>query len=258
MRFCTKHGYSSLASAYTIGYSIRSVSKQPSKSPYPRLPFKLFDVVYDSERRQPKAVIEHFTKHSLGRVSTKRVIWNQDGRVPDSHQASHRDFTGARLYELYRLTKGHLACGANYGGVEDERRETNTFVNCSPQFEKFNSGVWNRLEEHIRQKALQADCVTVVSGPLYIPHKRSDGTYWVEYQVVGDDPTKRPIAVATHFFKALRVSAQDGVEVKAWTIPHTAYDSKTSPLSTYEVPLEKISALSGLMFDRDWYATPDG
>eukprot|EP00041_Stephanoeca_diplocostata_P026023 m.693520 g.693520 ORF g.693520 m.693520 type:complete len:165 (-) comp22873_c0_seq8:51-545(-) len=116
-----------------------------------------------------------------------------------------------------RFTISAQAASGNYRNSQQDMCKTFALSNMAPQDASMNRGIWNRLEQHVRQLADKSDIVFVCSGPLFLPAPISTSNeltvpttgaqmtsqsqpneLWVQYRVIGDSH----VAVPTHFFKA--------------------------------------------------------
>lgn len=118
----------------------------------------------------------------------------------------------------------------------------------APQVGKgFNRDSWNRLESHIRKLTRTYPNVYVCTGPLFLPHKESNGKSYIKYEVIGNNT----VAVPTHFFKVVVCEKSDGtLEMESYCMPNQVISDDT-PLTVFQVPPESIERASGhLFFDR--------
>lgn len=120
--------------------------------------------------------------------------------------------------------------------------------NMCPQVgEGFNRDYWAHFEDFCRRLTSKYPSVRIVTGPLYLPKRESDGKWRVTYEVIGNPPN---IAVPTHFYKV--IFAEDGtvggqVAVGAFVLPNAAIPNE-KPITDFEVPVEAVERASGLEF----------
>ena len=76
----------------------------------------------------------------------------------------------ARLvdYKGSGYDRGHLAPAGDMKFSARTMRESFSMANMSPQNSSFKRGVWNRLEQFIRDFAIREDSVVVVTGPIFV------------------------------------------------------------------------------------------
>jgi endonuclease G len=69
-------------------------------------------------------------------------------------------------YSKSGYDRGHLAPAADMGWSAQAMRESFYFSNMSPQLPSFNRGIWKKMEEKVRDWALEYDTLYVVTGPV--------------------------------------------------------------------------------------------
>lgn len=128
--------------------------------------------------------------------------------------------------------------------------ETFLLTNMCPQVgDGFNRDYWAHFEDFCRRLTQHYPSVRIVTGPLYLPHRTSDGKWKVEYEVIGNPPN---VAVPTHFYKIILGEGKgadqgSSVAVGAFVLPNKEISNDT-PLSEFEVPIEVVERASGLEF----------
>jgi endonuclease G len=140
----------------------------------------------------------NWVAYELTAAETEKKFARTDKFKPDplvkTGSATDADYTG-QGYD-----RGHLAPAADMGWSEATVAESFYYSNMSPQLAAFNRGVWKRLEELMRNWALENQSVYIVTGPILKaglktigPNKVSVPDYY--YKVVLDytDPTIKGI-----------------------------------------------------------------
>ena len=126
--------------------------------------------------------------------------------------------------------------------------ETFLLTNMCPQVGTgFNRDYWAHFERFCRRLVKHYPSIRIITGPLYLPERTPEGKWKVEYEVVGNPPN---IAVPTHFYKIIigEGKTTDGsVAVGAFVLPNKVISNST-PLKTFEVPVEVVERASGLEF----------
>jgi endonuclease G, mitochondrial len=128
---------------------------------------------------------------------------------------------------------------------------TNSFIfsNMAPQHDRFNRGIWARLEEKVRAWAIVADGVYVVTGAVF--DKDSDGQRDADEDA--DDlfsPTNR-VGIPTHFYKiVLHVRPSGFIDAISILLPHL--DQGVGPTNSYLfnhiIMIDEIEQLTGSDF----------
>ena len=112
---------------------------------------------YSEIHEQSEWVAYYLDNNDINSVNFKRPFFEQDPIV-ETESADWRN------YKNSGYDKGHLCPAADRKGSFDEYNETFFTSNISPQNHKFNSGIWNRLEEKTRYWATKCNGLYVVTG----------------------------------------------------------------------------------------------
>ncbi len=173
------------------------------------------------------------------RIPRERDRWYYDPRVARETQA------GNDLYRNNRLQRGHLvrrvdpAWGEHRGEAEQAIRDTFFWTNCTPQHERFNPRSWLDLERYVLDNALAHELkISVFTGPVF---RDSDKVY-------------RGYRIPEDYWKVLAmVRADTGqLSVTAYLLSQSEFmdhlEFVYGEFETYQVPLAKILALTGLDF----------
>ncbi|MGW6376991.1 DNA/RNA non-specific endonuclease [Rhodococcus sp. NPDC055112] len=176
--------------------------------------------------------------------------WILDPRLPANQQ------TGEAVYRDNPLDRGHLvrrldpAWGPAAKAANDD---TFHFTNCTPQHHDFNAGstLWLGLEDYILNNSDNAElAVTVVTGPV----------------LAADDPRYRGVALPRQFWKTVAMVKQDGeLSVTGYLLSQAALLDEFAEgeesfsfgaYRTYQVPVRRIAALTGLGMGTYFAADP--
>lgn len=136
-----------------------------------------------------------------------------------------------RNYKNSNYDKGHL-CPA--GDMEFSRKAYDaTFFtsNISPQDKKFNSGIWNRLEQKVRYWAVKYDGVYVVTGGVLNDRLKTIG--------------KEQVAVPEYFYKIIARKDKSGYKVIAFLMANRPSEK---PLYEFVVSVDEIEKRTGINF----------
>ncbi|RPB18483.1 hypothetical protein L211DRAFT_843568 [Terfezia boudieri ATCC MYA-4762] len=199
---------------------------------------------YDRRMRNPAWVAEHITAESLllDNGDRKQSAFTEDEAIPEKFRAKLKD------YFRSGYDRGHQAPAADAKWSQASMDETFLLTNMCPQVGSgFNRDYWAHFEDFCRRLVKHYPSVRIITGPLYLPQRTPEGKWKVEYEVVGNPPN---IAVPTHFYKIVigeRKTADGTVAVGAFVMPNQVISNST-PLTTFEVPLEMVERASGLEF----------
>ncbi|KAG9476504.1 nuclease EXOG, mitochondrial [Eleutherodactylus coqui] len=196
---------------------------------------------YDQAKKTPRWVIEHLTKEKIvGLADRKHCKFKPDPNIPPIFSASNEDYLRSGW------SRGHMAPAGDTKYSTEAMAETFYLSNIVPQNYENNAGFWNRFEMYCRELTQRFGDVWIVSGPLTLPVPHEDGKKTVTYQVIGKDD----VAVPTHLYKVILARKEPSDE----TLAEGAFIVPNSPitfqhqLSEYQVPLEILEKVSGLVF----------
>ncbi|TKI12518.1 endonuclease [Bacillus wiedmannii] len=198
------------------------------------LDYTHFSIVMSKSRR-----LAYYTVVNIDGKNSKDIgrenQWHFDPRIDKQYQC------GDELYANNDLDRGHLVRRRDpiWGdSAEEANKDTFHFTNCSPQHKDLNQKTWAELENYILNNAKNFNLkVTVFTGPIF----RSD------------DMIYRGVQIPAEFWKVAVMIKEDG------NLSATAYLQSQKNLidnlefaygkyKTYQVPVSKIEALTGLNF----------
>ncbi|KAM3929106.1 nuclease EXOG, mitochondrial [Leptodactylus fuscus] len=196
---------------------------------------------YDQAKKTPRWVIEHLTKEKIvGLADRKHCRFKPDPNIPEIFNASNEDYLRSGW------SRGHMAPAGDSKYSTEAMAETFYLSNIVPQNYENNAGFWNRFEMYCRDLTQRFDDVWIVSGPLTLPVQHENGKKSVTYQVIGKDD----VAVPTHLYKVILARKKPSDE----TLAEGAFIVPNAPISfqhqlpEYQVPLETLEKMSGLVF----------
>lgn len=134
-------------------------------------------------------------------------------------------------YKQSGYDRGHLAPAADMSWSETAMQESFYYSNMSPQVPSFNRGIWKKLEEQVRDWALQFDEIYVATGPVLtagLPH-------------IGANK----VSVPSLYYKALLVYGNKGKQAIAFVLPNEA---SQQPLNNYIITIDSLENLTGIDF----------
>lgn len=136
--------------------------------------------------------------------------------VPDDYKRSGYD-------------KGHLAPSADMCWSLLSMRESFYMTNMAPQKPRFNRGMWKRLEDQVRDWAVENDSVLVVTGPVL-----KAGLPQLD---------RNSISIPEAFYKVILGQNGPGLKVMAFVMDNKRL---TGELSEYAVSVDSVENLTGL------------
>lgn len=182
--------------------------------------------------------LDHTSHIKIG--SRKKAKFRPDPQVPDSFQATDRD------YHSSGWSRGHLAAAGLHSQSQSNTDETFLLsANIVPQDIKMNCGDWLRLEKFAASlvKDQPDRVIWSLSGPLWIPTVDSKtGQRYITHEVIGDND----IPVPTHLFKILALEiCGKAVSSSAFVMPNIPLNTQRS-ISDYRADISDIEKVAGL------------
>ena len=134
-------------------------------------------------------------------------------------------------YKNSGYDRGHLAPAADMGWSAQAMEESFFYSNMSPQTPGFNRGIWKRLEEQVRQWAVDNQLIYVVTGPILKPN----------LPTIGHDK----VAVPNYYYKVILDYTQPELKGIGFIIPNS---SSTLALRNYAVTIDSVETVTGINF----------
>jgi len=156
-----------------------------------------------------------------------------DSQVPRSFRSSTADYVGSGY------DRGHLVSFRDVAFRGRDAEEVFTLSAVAPQTRSVNRGTWSELENLGRQLAKTGAIVHVTAGPAFVPHPGQDV---VDIFTIGTSK----VAIPTHFFRVMSVSAKDGYPeaLYAFLVPNVP-ETKPRPWEC-QVSVNHIEHVTGL------------
>lgn len=183
---------------------------------------KTYTLSYAEDYEQAEWVAYELDADDINYTTYDRPFFEVDDEV----------ITGSAHWRNYKKSgynKGHLCPAGDRKKNYDEYEETFLTSNISPQTYKFNSGIWNRLEQKVRYWA-----------------QRYDGVYVVTAGVLEDDLKTigyEHVAVPEYFYKV--VLTKDKKRMIGLLVPHKDSDKS---LYSFVVSVDSIEKMTGIDF----------
>lgn len=122
--------------------------------------FHSFAVLHSAPMHAPVYAAEHLTKDALTRPPGRHCVFHTETKLP-FHEAAH---PGDYVNSGY--DRGHMAPDRDMPAGAAEQ-ESCSLANVVPQNHDLNNGSWKKLEDQVREMAIERGEVYVVTGPFY-------------------------------------------------------------------------------------------
>lgn len=134
-------------------------------------------------------------------------------------------------YKESGYDRGHLAPAADMEWSPKAMQESFYYSNMSPQVPAFNRGIWKKLEEQVREWAIENEAIYIVTGPVL-----KSGL-----PTIGPDE----VAIPEYFYKVILDDQEPGIKGIGFILPN---QNSTFPLQHFAVPIDSVEKLTGLDF----------
>jgi endonuclease G len=134
-------------------------------------------------------------------------------------------------YKKSGYDRGHLAPAADMKWSAEAMVESFYLSNMSPQDKSFNRGIWKKLEEQVRDWAIENKAVYITTGPI------------LEKGLPTIGPNQIPIPKA--FYKVVLDYSQPDIKAIGFIIPN---QGSSSPLSTFALSIDEVEKQTHLDF----------
>lgn len=181
-----------------------------------------YSLSYSEPHEQAEWVAYELKKSHLSKANFERPYFEVDQAVK----------TGAASWKNYKnsgFDRGHLCPAADRKYSQEAHDETFLTSNISPQDPEFNAGIWNTLEQQVRDWARKYDGVFVVTG----------GVLKGDLETIGNER----VAVPNQFYKI--VYDPENEKMIAFLMPNK---DSNEPLRNFVVSVDSIEALTGIDF----------
>lgn len=186
---------------------------------------KYYSLSYMEKYEQAEWVAYELTKESIRQPNVPREKRFQDDPSIKSGSATYYDYSGSGY------SRGHLAPAGDMAFSYEAMEESFLMSNMSPQIALFNGGVWNELENMVRDWAFKNKKLYIVTGPIFSENMTRIG--------------KSKVAVPTHFYKVLLDLENPEEKAIGFILPNALSDRR---LSEYAVSIDEVEQRTGLNF----------
>ncbi|MBI4722685.1 MAG: DNA/RNA non-specific endonuclease [Candidatus Stahlbacteria bacterium] len=134
-------------------------------------------------------------------------------------------------YKNSGYDRGHLAPAGDMKWSETAMYESFYMSNMSPQMPGFNRGIWKKLEDQVRDWAVENEEIYIVTGPILEAGLSTIG--------------KNKVGVPNYFYKVILDYKKPEFKGIGFVLPN---QSSQYPLESYTVSIDSVEALTGIDF----------
>jgi endonuclease G len=183
-----------------------------------------YGFVYDETHEQAKWIAYCLTKKEASGTIERSDNFEEDPLV-SSGTATDGD------YAKSGYDRGHLAPAADMRWSVKTMEESFYYSNMSPQLPAFNRGIWKKLEEKVRDWAVNLDSVLIVTGPILTPNLPSIGA--------------NKVSIPAYYFKAIVDFKGPKSKGIAFVMPN---QGSKLPLMEFAISINELEKLTNIDF----------
>ena len=187
-----------------------------------------YSFVYSEDHEQAKWVAYVLNSKELNGIFDRSDNFREDPSV-SSGSASNLD------YAKSGYDRGHLAPAADMKWSEKAMSESFYYSNMSPQLPAFNRGIWKKLEEKVRDWALENDSILIVTGPI-LSFKKG-----IKQAAIGPNSVTVPV----YYYKAILDFKKEKSKSIAFILPN---QGSKMPLQSFMVSIDYLEKFSEIDF----------
>ncbi len=189
------------------------------------LSYKGFDLGYNETSEQASWVVYILTRDELESGSISRTDNFRSDKSLASGSAALADYRGSGY------DRGHMAPAGDMKWDLEAMSQSFLLSNMSPQTPSFNRGIWKKLEEQVRQWALEKDSLYIITGPVLT---RVEST-------IGENK----VVVPTYYFKVIVDLSPPGHGMIAFLLPNEGSDQD---MLSYAISVDSLESFTGYDF----------
>lgn len=183
-----------------------------------------YSLSYVEKHEQAEWVAYELTKKSIQKPNVPRAKRFEVDPQVRTGSAKYYDYKGSGY------SRGHLAPAGDMAFSSEAMEESFFMSNMSPQVSAFNGGVWNELENLVRDWAYDNKRLIVVTGPIF-----SQGMKHI----------KGGVSVPKEYYKVLLDFDDPEQKAIGFILPNQRSEES---ISTYAVTVDEVEARTGLNF----------
>lgn len=214
--------------------SIFAFSQDKSKIANLEIPFRdsnsivIYHAAYSLEYCE-KHEQAYWVAYELTKAETEKKFERTDKFIVDPKVSTST--ANAEDYAKSGYDRGHLAPAGDMGWSEKSMIESFYYSNMSPQLPGFNRGVWKRLEDLVRDWAVENESIYVVTGPILHKNLNTIGA--------------NKVSVPEKYYKVVLDYKEPVIKAIAFVLPN---ESSQESLSKYVVSIDSLEKLTGIDF----------
>ncbi len=214
-----------------------------------------YSIQHNAKTKNPDWVIEVLLEEHLrgkpGQKAKRKNNFKAEPAIKEDKAQKWSRRASLCHYRLSGFARGHQSPAADYGS--DQKRMNDSFYlsNMSPQVGPgFNSGIWARLEERVRELVMTRKKLVIFTGPIYDASDKDDPD-WIPPEkafIWGDCPVNKidnyGVAVPDGFYKIVYDPKRR--RVLAFALPNRRLSGRK--IGEFRATVREIEELTGINF----------
>lgn len=150
-------------------------------------------------------------------------------------------------YKYSGYDHGHICPSADRQRATECNYQTFYITNMQPQYNKFNAGLWEKMEEDVRNWANQSDTLYVCKGGT-IDKKSNILEYVSRNSHQSSQVNDSHIPVPKYFFMAVLSRKGSQWQAMGYWVEHVNADRSNDNRKSYAVSIDVLEGLTGIDF----------
>lgn len=181
-------------------------------------------LIYSEENEQALWVAYELSRQEVEGSFKRKDAFREDPAI-ESGSAKLSDYRNSGY------DRGHLAPAGDMKFSEVAMSESFFMSNMSPQLAGFNRGVWKKLEEQVRDWAVENELLYVVTGGVLSNNLETIGA--------------SEVAVPEYYYKVLLDYTEPDVKAIAFLMTN---EKSSKPLAYFAVSIDSVESVTGIDF----------
>jgi endonuclease G, mitochondrial len=187
--------------------------------------YKGFDLAYNEAGEQASWVVYVLTREEVENGSVSRTNNFRSDTSISTGSAALADYRGSGY------DRGHLAPAGDMKWDRVAMSQSFLLSNMSPQNPSFNRGIWKKLEQEVRDLAVERDSIYVITGPVL--------------HTVGSAIGKNEVGVPAYYFKIVVDLSPPRHGMIAYLLPN---EESGEELSHFAISVDSLERFTGYDF----------
>lgn len=187
--------------------------------------YKGFDLGYNEENEQASWVVYVLTRNKVEQGSEARTNNFRADTTISTGSAALSDYRGSGFH------RGHLAPAGDMKWDREAMSHSFLLSNMSPQNPSFNQGIWKKLEQQVRDWAIEKDSIYVVCGPVLHTVEKSIG--------------QNEVGIPGYYFKIVVDLSPPDHAMIAFLLPNKG---SGEDLNNYVISVDSLESFTGYNF----------